>query len=198
MASEPQVIAHGQSVKSGWEGAWTKPQADRARGNDLYALVSFGELGLAPTPIPLLWSEGCLGLPVAQCRDLEVCAAGVQMAGHTLSFLGSWSWFLTSENQIRSCSGIGCVCPKKSTAHQLFRESSSLRASWLIAVILIITIEGWAPSEDQTRLCSWGSVLSLMPRSACHCPLCLWQTELIGSQQPGQLCWPRETTGSLQ
>lgn len=163
MASEPQVIAHGHSESPDGKVLWTKPQADSARGNDLHALRSFGELGLAPTPIPLLRSEGCPGLPVAQCRDLEVCAACVQMAGHTPSFLGSWSRFPTSENQIRSCSGIWSVCPKKSSAHQLFWASSSLLGSWLIAVVFIITIEGWAPSEDQTGLCSWGSVLSLCP-----------------------------------
>lgn len=40
-----------------------------AHGNDLHALRSLGELGLTPTPIPLLQSEGCLAQ--AACGSVQ-------------------------------------------------------------------------------------------------------------------------------
>lgn len=52
--------------------------------------------------------------------------------------------------------------------------------SSLIAVIFIITIAGWVPSENQTGLCRRGSLLSPVPGSPHHCQQRPWQMKLIG------------------
>lgn len=111
---------HGARVSSSDGKVWqTKPQAD---GAPWEGGAELRELELAPAHIALSRNEDCLRLLVGQSQNLEVCAACLQMAGRAPSFLGSWSCFPTSEKQIHSCSGTGCVFtlfPKTSAAPAL-------------------------------------------------------------------------------
>lgn len=153
VGSEPQVMARGWRVRFGQEG-----EVDKAT----WALWERPDGLLIPIPK----RDDCLDLHVGRIVNLEVCTGHLQMARRVPSCLESGSHFPTSQQQIHGRSELGefspCF-PKASLARQLFRISTRQPRSSLIAVIVIITIMGWVPSENQTQLCSRGSRLGPCP-----------------------------------